>query len=45
MNETPRRTPLLTHKGRLSDPCWAVDDIFIYNKENIRFPARRQEWE
>lgn len=45
MNETPRRTPLLTHKGRLSDPCWAVDDIFIYNKEDIRFPARRQEWE
>ena len=45
MNETPRRTPLLTHKGRLSDPCWAVDDIFIYNKEKIRLPSRRREWE
>ena len=39
------RVPLLTQKGRLSDPCWAADDIFIYNKENMRIPARRQEWE
>ena len=33
------RVPLLTQKGRLSDPCWAADDIFIYNKENIRLSA------
>ena len=45
MNETAPRTPLLTRKGRLTDPCWAVDDIFEYNKENMRMPFRRQEWE
>ena len=39
------RQPLLTQKGRLTDPCWAVDDIFEYNKENIRLPFRRREWE
>ena len=45
MEETFRRKPLLSRKGRLTDPCWAVDDIFIYNKENIRLPSRRREWE
>lgn len=39
------RTPLLTERGRLSDPCWAVDDIFVYNKENMRPALRRREWE
>ena len=39
------RQPLLTQKGRLTDPCWAVDDIFEYNKENIHLPFRRREWE
>ena len=45
MTETTQRTPLLTQKGRLSDPCWAVDDIFIYNKENTRPAFRLREWE
>ena len=45
MTETTQRTPLLTHKGRLSDPCWAVDDVFIYNKENTRLGFRLHEWE
>ena len=45
MTDHSRRTPLLTHKGRVSDPCWAVDDIFVYNKEKARLPFRLQEWE
>ena len=45
MDEIAPREPLLTPKGRLADPCWAVDDIFAYNKERIRYASRRQEWE
>ena len=39
------RQPLLTQKGRLSDPGWAGEDIYAYNKEYLRPALRRREWE
>lgn len=44
-NRTWERMPLLTHKGQLTRPSWAVEDVFEYNKERIRRPGRRKEWE
>lgn len=45
-NEPPRRRPnLLSKKGKLRRPCWAETDVFEYNKENLRHPSRRKEWE
>ena len=44
--EKPRRRPnLLSKKGKLRRPCWAETDVFEYNKENLRHPSRRKEWE
>ena len=44
--EDPRRRPrLLSRKGRLRHPGWETEDLYEYNKENLRFPARRKEWE
>ena len=45
MFEYQPREPLLTSKGRLTEPGWSPEDIFIYNKENMRSPSRRREWE
>ena len=43
--ETTERMPLLTKKGCLTRPSWAVTDVFDYNKERLRAPGRRKEWE
>ena len=46
LQEDPRRRPrLLSRKGRLRHPGWETADLYEYNKENLRFPARRKEWE
>ncbi len=42
---TGKRQRLLTRKGRLRHPGWAAADTFEYNKESIRHPSRRKEWE
>ena len=39
------RDPLLTPKGRLTEPGWSPEDVFVYNKESMRSAARRREWE
>ncbi len=43
--ETTERMPLLDKKGALTRPSWAVTDVFEYNKDRLRRPARRKEWE
>lgn len=45
MREYLPREPLLTPKGRLTGPGWSAEDIYTYNKESMRFAARRREWE
>lgn len=45
MTENEERRTLLTGKGRLREERWAGEDVFIYNKERIRTPSRRREWE
>ena len=40
-----RRPNLLSKKGKLRRPCWAATDVYEYNKEYMRHPARRKEWE
>lgn len=46
LEEDPRRRPrLLSRRGRLRHPGWETSDLYEYNKENLRFPARRKEWE
>ncbi|MBR4578772.1 MAG: DUF2804 domain-containing protein [Oscillospiraceae bacterium] len=44
-DEPLRRPRLLSKKGRLRHPGWAETDQYEYNKERIRHPARRKEWE
>lgn len=43
--QTIERMPLLDSKGRLMQPSWATEDVFAYNKENLRPAFRRKEWE
>ncbi len=41
----PRRPRLLNRKGRLAHTGWDTEAIYEYNKERIRRPSRRKEWE
>ena len=43
--DTRGRPHLLTRKGKLAHRGWDTADVFEYNKENIRHPFRRKEWE
>ena len=43
--ERRRRPNLLSKKGKLRRACWATTDVFEYNKEYMRRPSRRKEWE
>lgn len=46
VREGPVRRPnLLNKKGKLRRPRWATTDIYEYNKEYLRHPSRRKEWE
>ena len=40
-----RRPRLLDRKGRLARVGWDTEDVYEYNKEKIRLPFRRKEWE
>lgn len=43
--QTMEQMPLLDRKGRLTQPSWATEDVFHYNKQELRPHFRRKEWE